>query len=171
MNRQMISRAAVSVGHKVLSRRGVVSRLPPVRSARCHTMASAAAPSSSLPPQGVRQFVVNSHRGQQQTMMRWFTTTMPEEELKQGLREFQDLFEEARYALEDATDSAGTTYFEEDSAVATEAVSAAVTRFTTLIDAIPDLDQKNGILRGNGLKVEQLKGELEMALKGGHDHH
>jgi hypothetical protein len=114
-----------------------------------------------------------SHQGGERTI-RSFTVaaadTMPEEELKQGLREFQDLFEEARYALEDATDSVGTTYFEEDSAVATEAVSAAVERFTTLIDAIPNMDQKNSILRGNGLKVEQLKGELEMALKGGHDH-
>ena len=34
---------------------------------------------------------------------------------------------------------------------------------------IEDLNEKNRVLRGNGLKVEQLKGELELALKGG-DH-
>ena len=39
-----------------------------------------------------------------------------------------------------------------------------------VISAFDDDEQKNSVLRGNGLKVEQLKGELEMALHGGHDH-
>ena len=42
------------------------------------------------------------------------------------------------------------------------------TRTVIRIEDVKDADQKNGILRSNGLKVEQLKGELEMALKGGH---
>ena len=47
-------------------------------------------------------------------------------------------------------------------------LSLQVGAFDSLIEDIADTDQKNRILRSNGLKVEQLKGELEMALKGGH---
>jgi hypothetical protein len=42
--------------------------------------------------------------------------------------------------------------------------------FQTLIGDLDDEGQKTRVLRGNGLKVEQLKGELEMALNGGHHH-
>ena len=38
-----------------------------------------------------------------------------------------------------------------------------------LICLFSDIDQKNSVLRGNGLKVEQLKGELELMLHA--DHH
>ena len=76
---------------------------------------------------------------------------------------------EARMSIEDANDSVGTTYFEEDAEMARESVEDAVKAFEKLIDDIEDENEKNRILRGNGLKVEQLKGELEMALKG-YDH-
>jgi hypothetical protein len=83
---------------------------------------------------------------------------------------FQELFVEARMCIEDVDESAGTKYFDEDAEAAQEAVDEAVGAFQTLISDIEDVDEKNRVLRGNGLKVEQLKGELEMALKGGHDH-
>ena len=97
--------------------------------------------------------------------------TLTEKEIKTRLDDFQDLFVEARLSIEDATDSVGTTYYEEDTDAAVEAVDEAVKAFQTLINDVEDEDEKNRILRGNGLKVEQLKGELEMSLKGGHDHH
>ena len=70
--------------------------------------------------------------------------------------------------IEDAVDSAESTYFDEEAESAKSAVEEAVTAFDKLIDEIDDADQKNGVLRSNGLKVEQLKGELQMAMNGGH---
>ena len=93
---------------------------------------------------------------------------MPEDEVKHRLEEFQELFVEARYCIEDCTDAADSTYFDEEAQSAQEAVDKAVSAFDSLIEDIKDVDQKNGILRSNGLKVEQLKGELQMALNGGH---
>ena len=93
---------------------------------------------------------------------------MPEDEIKQRLEEFQELFIEARYCIEDCNDAADSTYFDEEAQSAQEAVDKAVSAFDSLINDIQDVDQKNGILRSNGLKVEQLKGELQMALNGGH---
>lgn len=91
-------------------------------------------------------------------------------DIQKRLDAFQDLFVEARLCIEDATDSAGTTYYEEDATSATEAVNEAVQVFEELINDIDNEDEKNRVLRSQGLKVEQLKGELEMALRGG-DHH
>jgi hypothetical protein len=95
-------------------------------------------------------------------------STMPDDQLQKRLDTFQELFVEARMCIEDAVDAAETTYFDEDAEAATEAVEAAVDEFNSIINAIEDADQKNRVLRSNGLKVEQLKGELQMAIKGGH---
>jgi hypothetical protein len=99
---------------------------------------------------------------------RFFATQMPDDLLNKRLDAFQELFVEARYCIEDVIDSAETTYFDDDAKAAQLAVDAAVKEFATLLNDIEDPDQKNLVLRGNGLKVEQLKGELEMAIKGGH---
>lgn len=96
--------------------------------------------------------------------------SLSESEIKKRLDEFQDLFVEARLCIEDLNESIGTKYFDADAEEATESVNEAVTTFEQLIAEIEDLDEKNRVLRGNGLKVEQLKGELDLALKGGHDH-
>jgi len=93
---------------------------------------------------------------------------MPDDELKNRLDAFQELFVEARMSIEDCSESAETTYFDEDAEAAREAVDEAVQAFERIIADIPDADQKNRVLRSNGLKVEQLKGELEMALNKGH---
>jgi hypothetical protein len=96
-------------------------------------------------------------------------STMPDDQLNKRLDTFQELFVEARMCIEDAVDSAETTYFDEDAEAATESVAAAVDEFNKILDDIEDADQKNRVLRSNGLKVEQLKGELQMAIKGGHE--
>lgn len=88
--------------------------------------------------------------------------------IKKRLDDFQDLFVEARLCIEDVNESAGTKYFDEDAKTAQEAVQTAVDAFAQLIADIDDPNEKNRVLRGNGLKVEQLKGELDLALKGGH---
>eukprot|EP00529_Nitzschia_sp_RCC80_P035260 CAMPEP_0113469400 /NCGR_PEP_ID=MMETSP0014_2-20120614/15878_1 /TAXON_ID=2857 /ORGANISM="Nitzschia sp." /LENGTH=178 /DNA_ID=CAMNT_0000361873 /DNA_START=1 /DNA_END=537 /DNA_ORIENTATION=- /assembly_acc=CAM_ASM_000159 len=96
--------------------------------------------------------------------------SLSEGDIRKRLDGFQDLFVEARLCIEDVVESAGTKYFDDDAEEAQRAVDEAVAAFTKLIDDIESADEKNKILRGNGLKVEQLKGELELALKGGHDH-
>ena len=98
-------------------------------------------------------------------------TSLSQQEIQKRLDEFQELFVEARLSIEDCNDSAGTTYYKEDADDAIRAVEEAVLAFQSLIDEIDDINEKNRILRSNGLKVEQLKGELEMALKDGGDHH
>jgi hypothetical protein len=99
-----------------------------------------------------------------------FFSLMPEQELNKRLAVFQDLFVEARLSIEDCADAADTTYFDEDAEAAKEAVDLAVDEFNGILKDLDehDLDQKNRVLRGNGLKVEQLKGELQMAMNGGH---
>mmetsp|Transcript_28378 Transcript_28378/g.66624 ORF Transcript_28378/g.66624 Transcript_28378/m.66624 type:complete len:97 (-) Transcript_28378:96-386(-) len=95
---------------------------------------------------------------------------MPEDELKRRMDDFQDLFVEARLNIEDAQESQETTYFAEDLDAAQEAVDEAVAAFKGIVNDIEDKDQKNSLLRSNGLKVEQLKGELKMIIDG-HGHH
>jgi len=99
-----------------------------------------------------------------------FFAVMSDKELNKRLDTFQDLFVEARLSIEDCTDAAETTYFDEEAEAAKESVDEAVQEFENLINDLEDEDQKNRVLRGNGLKVEQLKGELQMALNGGHHH-
>jgi len=93
---------------------------------------------------------------------------MNSEELRSKLDNFQDLFVEARLCIDDARDSADTVYFDEEVETAKVAVDEAMDAFTTLVNELEDMDQKNSVLRGNGLKAEQLKGELQLVLSGGH---
>lgn len=98
------------------------------------------------------------------------TTTIID--VSKRLDEFQELFVEARYCIEDVTESVGTTYFEEDAELAKQAVDEAVKAFETLIQDLSDnVEEQTKILRSNGLKVEQLKGELQVALDAAGDHH
>jgi len=78
---------------------------------------------------------------------------------------------EARLCIDDVKDSVGTVYFEDDSEEAREAVDAAIECFEKLLSEIKDVDERNKVLRSNGLKVEQLKGELELTLGEHDDHH
>jgi len=110
---------------------------------------------------------------------------MTDEDLRKRLDDFQDLFVEARLCIEDCKDSMETTYYDEDAEAAKEAVNDAVKSYTAIItdleeeekNAASDEETKdekkrpsraNDVRRGNGLKVEQLKGELELTLNGGH---
>jgi hypothetical protein len=103
-------------------------------------------------------------------MIRWSSSSLSATEIQKRLDEFQNLFVEARLCIEDVHESEGTKYFDEDAQSAKDAVDEAIQAFEQLIQDIDDPNEKNRVLRGNGLKVEQLKGELELALKGGHDH-
>jgi hypothetical protein len=65
--------------------------------------------------------------------------------------------------IEDAVESQESTYFDADAEAASDAVDAAVAAYNALI---ADLDESKRaeVQRANGLKVEQLKGELQAAL-------
>uniref|UniRef100_A0A7S4JN07 Uncharacterized protein n=1 Tax=Odontella aurita TaxID=265563 RepID=A0A7S4JN07_9STRA len=97
------------------------------------------------------------------------SSSLSEDELRSRLDEFQDLFVEARLSIEDCADSADTTYFDEEAEAAKEAVDEAVSAFDTLIGEL-DEETKGRVMRQNGLKVAQLKGELDLVLNGGHAH-
>lgn len=58
---------------------------------------------------------------------------MDEEVLRRRLNDFQDLFSEARLCIDDARDSAETTYYDEEAEAAKEAVDAAVKDFEGII--------------------------------------
>ena len=62
---------------------------------------------------------------------------------------------EARLCIEDVVESAGTKYFDEDATAASDAVDEAVAAFETLIEDVESADEKNKLLRGNGLKVSK----------------
>lgn len=147
------------------------------------TVAQRALTSFCTPPTGagsrstrtvfLRTMTIQIHRfpitTAQQQQFRLFAV-LSESDIKKRLDDFQDLFVEARLCIEDVVESEGTKYFDEDAEAAQEAVAVAVQAFQNLIDDIESPDEKNRVLRGNGLKVEQLKGELALALEGGHDH-
>lgn len=79
-------------------------------------------------------------------------------------------FSEARYEIEEAEEVVGQTYFSEDFDVAEDAVEEALEAYSVLLDRLGTADRPGGIpggqrgevQRAHGLKVEQLKGELQM---------
>jgi len=81
-------------------------------------------------------------------------------QIKIRLNEFQELFAFARMNIDVATDSRGTEFFEEDAELALQTAEDAWKYFEDLVKEITNIDEKNKVLRSNGLKVEQLKGIL-----------
>jgi len=92
---------------------------------------------------------------------------MKDEEIRSRLNTFQDLFVEARLCIEDCADAADTVYFDEEAKSAADAVDEALSFYEDLLEDLHE-SQRNDIRRSNGLKVEQLKGELKLAAEGGH---
>jgi hypothetical protein len=81
-----------------------------------------------------------------------------------------DLFVEAREEIENAMESVGSTYFNEDAEHARDAVATAVEAYEALLASLPDDDARGAMRRGMGMKFEQLRGELA-ALDSAHDDH
>ena len=121
-----------------------------------------------FPPQSMSRFLSSSSQSSEAANLTKKAVLMDSEELREKLNKFQDLFVEARLCIEDARDSADTTDFDEEAELAKDAVDEAISAFNKLVSELDDLDQKNSVLRSNGLKAEQLKGELQLVLTGGH---
>lgn len=81
-----------------------------------------------------------------------------------------DLFVEAREEIENAMESVGSTYFNEDAEHARDATRAATEAYEALLASLPDDDARGAMKRSMGMKFEQLRGELA-ALDSAHDDH
>ncbi len=73
----------------------------------------------------------------------------------------------AREEIEYAEESRETTYFNEEAQAAREAVEEALREYEGLLRDVDD-SQRGEIQRSNGLKMEQLKGELGLLLEAEH---
>jgi DNA-directed RNA polymerase alpha subunit len=93
-----------------------------------------------------------------------------EEIMRKGMNTFNDLFVEARDQIEMAVESKGTVYYDEDAKSAQEAVDDALKAFDELLSKISE-SKRAEVKRGTGLKLEQLKQELETTLHADDDHH
>ena len=91
---------------------------------------------------------------------------LTEDELRQAVDSVNRKFAEAREEIELALEAQDTVYFNEDAEAAREVVSTALSAYDALLQSLSE-DQRAAIQRSMGLKMEQLKGELEQ-LK--HDH-
>ncbi|KAJ6793267.1 Uncharacterized protein M6B38_111865 [Iris pallida] len=69
-------------------------------------------------------------------------------------------FAEAREEIESALESKETVYFDEEAECARDAVRAVLDRFDGLLARLPDKD-KAALQRSMGLKIQQLKAELD----------
>jgi len=79
-------------------------------------------------------------------------------------------FAEARDDIDAANDEIGTVYFNEEFEMAESSVQAALDAYAALLAKLGTADgssgmpggQRGAVQRAHGLKVEQLKGELQM---------
>lgn len=69
-------------------------------------------------------------------------------------------FAEAREEIEMALESKETVYFDEEASCARDAVKEVVEMFEGLLKKLPESD-RGAVQRSMGLKIEQLKAELE----------
>ena len=69
-------------------------------------------------------------------------------------------FAEAREEIDVAMDSKETVYFNEEAQSARDAVTLVLDKYNGLLDRLPEAD-KGTLQRSMGLKMEQLKAELE----------
>ncbi|CAN0406152.1 unnamed protein product [Ectocarpus sp. 8 AP-2014] len=94
---------------------------------------------------------------------RALSTSLSDEQLRRKMDEFNDLFVTAREEMEYAEESKETTYFDEEAAAAKEAVEEAVALFEEVLRSV-DEKKRTEIMRSSGLRVEQLKAELDQLL-------
>ncbi|CAM9936017.1 unnamed protein product [Ascophyllum nodosum] len=80
------------------------------------------------------------------------------------MNEFNDLFVAAREEMEFAAESKETTYFDEEASAAKEVVEQAVGLFEEVLGSV-DEAKRTEIMRQSGLRVEQLKAELDQLLE------
>jgi uncharacterized protein YPO0396 len=93
---------------------------------------------------------------------------LDKEQLRKRIDSVNDLFAEAREEIGAALESAGTTYFNEEATIAHEAADDALQAYSKLLEDA-ESDDAGDVQRSMGLKMEQLKAEVQM-LKDAGDH-
>jgi hypothetical protein len=89
--------------------------------------------------------------------------TMSAVDLDKKMGEVNALFVEARELIADALDSQGSTYFEDDLDDAQHAVKECVEMYEDMLGGL-SAEDKGKVMRMMGMKIEQLKGELQVIL-------
>ena len=87
-----------------------------------------------------------------------------DQDLRKRMDALADLFVEAREEIELADESKGSTYFNEEAEAAQEAVDAALAEYANILGELEE-PQKGEFQRSNGLKMEQLRAEMELLLE------
>ena len=103
------------------------------------------------------------------TSSRWFSAGSStgggmDQDLRKRMDALADLFVEAREEIELADESKGSTYFNEEAEAAQEAVDAALAEYANILGELEE-PQKGEFQRSNGLKMEQLRAEMELLLE------
>ncbi len=75
--------------------------------------------------------------------------------------QINDLFVEAREEIAYAQEDAGTTYFNDSYDDAKGLVDQVLTQWTELLSGLDDENERGKVQRSMGLKMEQLKAELQ----------
>ena len=94
---------------------------------------------------------------------RWYT--LDSDEHRQRVNELNDAFVEARDEIEYAEESRGTTYYNEEAEAASAAVEEALGLHKAIADDLTSDDEKAEFQRETGMKMEQLRAELEVLLE------
>jgi acetoin utilization deacetylase AcuC-like enzyme len=89
------------------------------------------------------------------------TTSAAAQNGVEPIERFNALFAEARDEIEYAREDAETTYFNESVDAAKKAVDEALAAWDDALNNAPDDAARGALQRGSGLKVEQLKAELQ----------
>eukprot|EP00270_Netrium_digitus_P005095 TRINITY_DN16638_c0_g1_i1.p1 TRINITY_DN16638_c0_g1~~TRINITY_DN16638_c0_g1_i1.p1 ORF type:complete len:196 (+),score=23.80 TRINITY_DN16638_c0_g1_i1:30-590(+) len=85
---------------------------------------------------------------------------LTQEGIRSAVEDINRKFAEAREDIELALESRDTVYFNEESETARQAVEEVLEKFSELQSKVSE-DEKGNLKRSMGLKIEQLKGELE----------
>jgi len=90
-----------------------------------------------------------------------YQRTLTTEKIMEKIEKINELFVEARDELEFAKEDLETTYFNETFNDAKELVDMTIKEYSSLIDEISDEGEKGKIQRSMGMKMEQLKAEMQ----------
>ncbi|XP_072043302.1 uncharacterized protein [Amphiura filiformis] len=88
-------------------------------------------------------------------------TSVTNEEVRKEIDAITDKFMEAKEYLDDAKDSMDSVYFDEDMKDAEDAIQETLNMYQDLIGRLNE-EQKQNVTRTIGLKMEELKAQLDM---------
>jgi uncharacterized protein (DUF2164 family) len=85
---------------------------------------------------------------------------MPREDIEQAVEKVNEMFVEARDEIEFTKEDIGTTYFNDGFQDAKKLVDETISEYKKLLNSLNE-EEKGRLQRSMGMKMEQLKAELE----------